>query len=105
MEFAEYVGAHARDYRERSCLRVVRWRLAVQFSPNGGLLNVEDRKARTGHAIVYALDAATGDVLFSSASTIRGFSHFSAPAVGGGRVYVGTEDGMLYAFGLGIPQP
>ncbi len=77
----------------------------VQFSSNGGLLNVEDRKARTGHAIVYALDAATGDVLFSSASTIRGFSHFSAPAVGGGRVYVGTEDGMLYAFGLGIPQP
>jgi outer membrane protein assembly factor BamB len=77
----------------------------VQFGPNGSLLNVEDRKARVGHAIVYALDAATGDVLFSSADTIRGFSHFSAPAVGGGRVYVGTEDGMLYAFGLGIPQP
>ena len=77
----------------------------VQFSSNGDLLNVEDRKARVGHATVYALDAATGDVLFSSANTIRGFSHFSAPAVGGGRVYVGTEDGMLYAFGLGIPQP
>jgi outer membrane protein assembly factor BamB len=77
----------------------------VQFGPSGNLLNVEDRKAKTGHAIVYALDASTGDVLFSSAGTIRGFSHFSAPAVGGGRVYVGTEDGMLYAFGLGIPQP
>ena len=77
----------------------------VQFGPNGNLLNVEDRKAKAGHAIVYALDASTGDVLFSSADTIRGFSHFSAPAVGGGRVYVGTEDGMLYAFGLGIPQP
>lgn len=77
----------------------------VQFGPSGNLLNVEDRKAKAGHAIVYALDAATGDVLFSSADTIRGFSHFSAPAMGGGRVYVGTEDGMLYAFGLGIPQP
>jgi outer membrane protein assembly factor BamB len=77
----------------------------VQFGPNGNLLNVEDRKARTGHATVYALDAATGDVLFSSGNTIKGFSHFSAPAMGGGRVYVGTEDGMLYAFGLGIPQP
>ncbi|MGP0070723.1 MAG: PQQ-binding-like beta-propeller repeat protein [Bryobacteraceae bacterium] len=77
----------------------------VQFGPSGNLLNVDDRKAKTGHAIVYALDASTGDVLFSSAATIRGFSHFSAPAVGGGRVYVGTEDGMLYAFGLGIPQP
>jgi outer membrane protein assembly factor BamB len=77
----------------------------VQFGPSGNLLNVDDRKAKAGHAVIYALDATTGDVLFSSADTIRGFSHFSAPAVGGGRVYVGTEDGMLYAFGLGIPQP
>ena len=77
----------------------------MQFGPSGNLLNVEDRKAKTGHAILYALDANTGDVLFSSADTIRGFSHFSAFAVGGGRIYVGTEDGTLYAFGLGIPQP
>jgi outer membrane protein assembly factor BamB len=77
----------------------------VQFGPSGNLLSVEDRKAKTGHAILYALDANTGDVLFSSADTIRGFSHFSAFAVGGGRIYVGTEDGTLYAFGLGIPQP
>jgi hypothetical protein len=77
----------------------------VQFGSNGGLLNAEERKAKATHAILYALDAATGDVVFSSADTIRGFSHFSAFAEGGGRVYVGTEDGMLYAFGLGIPQP
>ena len=77
----------------------------MQFGPSGNLLSVEDRKTKVSHAILYALDASTGDVLFSSADTIRGFSHFSAPAVGGGRVYVGTEDGMLYAFGLGIPQP
>ena len=74
-------------------------------APAAILLNVEDRKAKAGHAILYALDAATGDVLFTSGDTIHGFSHFSAFAVGGGRVYVGTEDGMLYAFGLGIPQP
>jgi len=78
---------------------------AVQFGPSGNLLNDAARKAKATHAIVYALDAATGDVLFSSADTIRGFSHFSAPAVGGGRIYVGTQDGILYAFGLGIPQP
>jgi outer membrane protein assembly factor BamB len=77
----------------------------VQFGESGNLLGVEARKAKAGHAILYALDAATGDVLFSSAGAIPGFSHFSAPAVGGGRVYVGTEDGMLYAFGLGIPLP
>jgi outer membrane protein assembly factor BamB len=77
----------------------------VQFGPSGDLLSVEDRKAKAGHAVIYALNAATGDVLYSSADTIRGFSHFSAPAVGGGRVYVCTADGKLYAFGLGIPQP
>jgi outer membrane protein assembly factor BamB len=77
----------------------------AQFGPNGNLLNVEDRKARTGHATVYALDAGTGDVLYSSGNAIKGFAHFSALAMGGGRIYVGTEDGMLYAFGLGIPQP
>ncbi len=77
----------------------------VQFGPSGNLLTVEDRRAKTGHAILYALDATTGDVLFTSGDTIKGFSHFSAFAVGGGRIYVGTEDGTLYAFGLGIPQP
>ena len=77
----------------------------AQFGPSGNLLNTADRRAKAGHAILYALDATTGDVLFTSGDTIRGFSHFSAFAVGGGRIYVGTEDGMFYAFGLGIPQP
>jgi outer membrane protein assembly factor BamB len=77
----------------------------VQFGPSGNLLDEKQRLAKAGHATIYALDASTGDVLFSSGETIKSFSHFSAPAVGGGRIYVGTEDGMLYAFGLGIPQP
>ncbi len=38
----------------------------VQFGPSGNLLSVEDRKAKTGHAIVYALDASTGNVLYST---------------------------------------
>ena len=78
----------------------------VQFGPSGNLLNVEDRKAKTGHAIVYALDAATGDVLVYQRGHNSRASRISARSVvGGGRIYVGTEDGMLYAFGLGIPQP
>jgi outer membrane protein assembly factor BamB len=77
----------------------------VQFGSSGNLLNADDRKAKAGHATLYALDATTGDVLFTSADAIHGFSHFSAPTLGGGRIFVGTEDGMLYAFGLGIPQP
>ncbi len=73
----------------------------VQFGGNGSLLNTEQRKAASGHSILYALDAATGKVLFSSGDTMRSFSHFNAPAVAGGRVYVVTYDGTLYAFSLG----
>jgi outer membrane protein assembly factor BamB len=60
--------------------------------------------AKAGHAILYALDAETGKVLFSSGDTIKGFSHFSGFAVMGGRVFVGTHDGTMYAFGLGEQQ-
>jgi outer membrane protein assembly factor BamB len=73
---------------------------AVQVNPNAALLNVDARKARTGHAVLYVLDAATGKPLYNSGDTIKGFSHFSGLTVSGGRVFVGTYDGALYAFGL-----
>jgi hypothetical protein len=76
----------------------------IQFDNYGNLLTVDERKAKTGHAILYALDAQTGKVLFSSGDIIKSFSHFSGFAVAGGRVYVGTYDGTLYAFGLGWQQ-
>ena len=53
---------------------------------------------------MYALDAATGTILWKFAS---GGSVISAPAVVGGLVlwgsgyWVGTENNKLYAFGLG----
>ncbi|HEV3198803.1 MAG TPA: PQQ-binding-like beta-propeller repeat protein [Bryobacteraceae bacterium] len=78
---------------------------APQFGAGGNLLSTQQRLSKTGHSVIYALEAPTGKVLFSSGDTIKGFSHFSAPAVAGGRVYTVTRDGTLYAFGLGIPQP
>ncbi|HJT89535.1 MAG TPA: PQQ-binding-like beta-propeller repeat protein [Bryobacteraceae bacterium] len=77
---------------------------AVQFGPNGNLLNSQARREKTGHAILYALDATTGKVLYSSGDTIRSFSHFSGFSMAGGRIYVGTYDGTVYAFGLGLQQ-
>jgi outer membrane protein assembly factor BamB len=76
----------------------------IQFDNSGNLLTVDERKAKTSHAILYALDAQAGKVLFSSGDAIKSFSHFSVFAVAGGRVYVGTDDGTLYAFGLGWQQ-
>jgi outer membrane protein assembly factor BamB len=52
------------------------------------------------HGILYALDAHTGKVLFSSGDTIPGFSHFTGVAVADSRVYVVTHDNTVYAFGL-----
>jgi outer membrane protein assembly factor BamB len=73
----------------------------VQFTPQGALMNSAQRQLHTRHAVLYALDAATGDVLWSSGDTIKDFSHFSGLTLAGGRLYVGAHDGTVYAFGLG----
>ncbi|MDQ2842699.1 MAG: PQQ-binding-like beta-propeller repeat protein [Acidobacteriota bacterium] len=72
-----------------------------QTDPNGTLYKSDFRSTHpSGHEIVYAMDAETGKVLFSSGDTITGWSHFSGLAVAGGRVYAVTYDDMVYAFGL-----
>lgn len=57
----------------------------------------------SGHAILHALDARTGAELWSSGDTIAGWSHFSAPSIGDGKIFVTTHDGSIYAFGLRSP--
>jgi outer membrane protein assembly factor BamB len=51
-------------------------------------------------AVLYALDAETGRQLYSSEKLIDSFTHFSEPVIAGGKVYVSTWDGKVYAFGL-----
>lgn len=62
-----------------------------------------NRIARSGHATLYALDARTGQELWSSGDQIASFSHFSSLAIANGRVYLGTFDGTLYSFGISQP--
>jgi hypothetical protein len=52
------------------------------------------------NAILYALDAEGGRQLYSSEKLIDSFTHFSEPVVAGGKIYVSTWDGKVYAFGL-----
>jgi outer membrane protein assembly factor BamB len=52
------------------------------------------------NAVLYALDAETGRQLYSSEKLIDSFTHFSEPVVAGGKIYVSTWDGKVYAFGL-----
>jgi hypothetical protein len=51
-------------------------------------------------AVIYALDAQTGRELWSSGDQIASWAHFSGITVANGRIYLGTFDGMLYAFGV-----
>lgn len=68
----------------------------------GGGLNpyAERRIPNSRHATIYALDAQTGQELWSSGDEITSFNHFAGFGLANGRVYLGTFDGMVYAFGV-----
>jgi PQQ-like domain len=70
------------------------------ITKNGRLLTDAERAANTHNAVLYALDAATGKVLFDSGSSFTTWVHFSGLAVAGGRVYAVDHDSQLYCFGL-----
>ena len=67
----------------------------------GGLSSGPARRIPTSRrAALYALDGQTGKELWSSGNQITSFNHFTSLSVANGRVYIGTYDGMLYAFGV-----
>jgi outer membrane protein assembly factor BamB len=58
------------------------------------------RNTPVGHQILYAFDAETGKLLYSSKNVLKDWDHFSQPVVSDGKVYVVSHDAHLYAFGL-----
>ena len=78
----------------------------AQVDSGGRLLTSRERASTPkGDAVLFALDAATGKVLYSSGSAIHGFTHFSGLAISGGRIFAVTHDSTIYAFGLGEENP
>ena len=74
---------------------------ARQARDDGALMSSAERiTTKTGNAVLYALDAATGKELYSSADTIDSWTHFSGLALASGRIYVSTFDSRVYCFGL-----
>jgi hypothetical protein len=67
---------------------------------NGGLFSWQQRVAKSIPAILYALDAKSGKVLYSSGDQIKSFLHQSGIALANGKVIFGTFDGTIYCFGL-----
>ncbi len=78
----------------------------VVFATSGGEFRTSDSKvtaaaraARSGRAVLYALDGATGKELWNSGTTITSFARGGALSGGMGQLYLTTYDGMIYAFG------
>ena len=68
--------------------------------PKTGTMTAEERGQNTTHAILYALDADTGQELYSSKDLIDDWTHLSSITVADGSVYVTTRKTIVYAFGL-----
>ena len=77
-----------------------------RWAEPGHVGGAQGRIQESTHAILYALDAQTGDELWSSGDQIASWNHFTGLTVANGRVYIGTYDGILYCFGVNstIPQ-
>ncbi len=64
------------------------------------LLTTEDRGRGTSPAVLRALDARTGKLLYDSGDAIKSWVHFSGLAIEDGQVYVVDYESRLYCFGL-----
>jgi outer membrane protein assembly factor BamB len=54
----------------------------------------------SGHATLYALDAASGKQLYTSGNAIQTYSRLAGISVGDGHVFFTTHDNTLYSFGI-----
>jgi outer membrane protein assembly factor BamB len=52
------------------------------------------------HATLYALDASTGKEIYNSRALVPAPAALTGIALANGRVYFGTTDGTVYAFGI-----
>ena len=68
----------------------------------GDSLTAAQRAQKSGKAVLYALDGATGKELWNSGNTITSFVHSGGLSGGGSQLYLQTYDGTLYAFGFPI---
>ncbi len=64
------------------------------------LLTTAERSSGTRAAVLVALDARTGRLLYQSGDAMKSWVHFAGLAVSGGRVFAVDHESRLYCFGL-----
>lgn len=73
-----------------------------EYRSDDASMTAAQRAAKSGKAVLHALDGATGKELWNSGDTMTSFTSSGGLAAGGSRVYVSTFDGMQYAFSFPI---
>jgi outer membrane protein assembly factor BamB len=64
------------------------------------LLTTEERGMGTQPAVLYALDAKTGKLLYQSGDAMKSWVHFSGLAMTAGRIYAVDHSSRVYCFAL-----
>jgi hypothetical protein len=72
-----------------------------EYHPAAGAnASASDRAAKSTPAVLYALDASSGQQFWSSAKSVTSFVAGTPLWVGAGQVYLATYDNNVYAFGF-----
>ncbi len=71
-----------------------------EYRTHDAAVSAAERIRRSSPAVLYALDGATGKVLWESGDSIASFSHGPALSAAVGYVYLVTHDGTLHSFGF-----
>jgi hypothetical protein len=66
----------------------------------GSTATASERASKSSPAVLYALDAASGQQMWSSGKTVTSFDAGTPLWVGAGQVYLATYDNTVYAFGF-----
>jgi outer membrane protein assembly factor BamB len=72
----------------------------IQFGTGQKILSDKARFLNTHNAVLVALNAKTGEVLYQSGDAMSSWVHFSGLAIAGGHVYAVDHSSTLYCFGL-----
>jgi hypothetical protein len=81
------------------CKATQKWQTSIGGSGNSAPSVANGVVYASGNNTLYAIDASSGAILWSSGSSV-GDQIVAEPTVVNGRVYVTAWDGKMYAFGL-----
>jgi outer membrane protein assembly factor BamB len=84
--------------RQTHIAGMIHFKSTAEWKKN--LLTTAQRAQGTHAAVLYALDAKTGKLLYQSGSAMKSWVHFSGLAIADGKVYAVDHDSNVYCFGL-----